>query len=110
MRGVVYYSWSRTSNAWFCCVWVYYLFTIIGTNLLLSSHPKRILIFNCTSGRSAVAFINTLLENIAAQLEKHGLTSILADHPGLFDAVIFCTNVTYADGHFKGGACLAMLR
>ncbi|KAF8323781.1 FolC bifunctional protein [Clavulina sp. PMI_390] len=66
------------------------------------SSPQRVLIFNCTSGRSGLTFINTLLENIAAQLEKHASTSLLADHPGFFDTVIFCTNVTYADGKFKG--------
>lgn len=68
-----------------------------------SSNVKRALIFNCTSGRSGMSFVTTLLENIAAQLEKHGYTSLVVGHPGFFDAAIFCTNVTYADGNFKGG-------
>lgn len=68
-----------------------------------SASPKRALIFNCTSGRSGLSFLSTLLESTSSQLEKYQQTPILHEHPGFFDLVIFCTNVTYADGHFKGG-------
>lgn len=42
-----------------------------------------------------------MLSRTAEQLKKFGHT----DEAGaLFDQVIFCANVTYADGGFKGGA------
>lgn len=41
-----------------------------------------------------------ILSKAASQLKLHGHEEV-AD--GLFDHVIFCTNVTYADGGFKGG-------
>ena len=69
----------------------------------LSKPPRRALIFNCTSGRSGLSFMTTLLKNMTTQLEKHNQEWIMKEHPGFFDVVIFCTNVTYADGHFKGG-------
>lgn len=40
---------------------------------------------------------------ISAQLKLHDSNENL---DGFFDHVIFCTNVTYADGHFKGGKCV----
>ena len=60
----------------------------------------RVIIFNCTKGRSGSTFLGSMLERAASQLKIH--------YPGettatLFDHAIFCTNVTYADGHFKGG-------
>ncbi|KAG6911229.1 hypothetical protein DXG01_003096 [Tephrocybe rancida] len=63
------------------------------------SKPVRVLIFNCTSGRSGASFLKTVHSGIAAQIESHK-TDDTADL--FFDHVIFCTNVTYADGHFKG--------
>ena len=45
-----------------------------------------------------------MLEITAKQLQLHGSEEALGTP---FDAAIFCTNITYADGHFKGGACLA---
>ncbi|TBU49597.1 FolC bifunctional protein [Dichomitus squalens] len=60
---------------------------------------SRVLIFNCTSGRSGKAFLGAMLARAAEQLQKHGLTEA-AD--ALFDQVVFCANVTYADGTFKG--------
>jgi hypothetical protein len=63
-------------------------------------NATRILIFNCTHGRSGHSFLETVLTRIGAQLRLHG--SGEASH-SFFDKVIFCTNVTYADGRFKGG-------
>ncbi|KAI0304213.1 Mur ligase [Russula brevipes] len=62
-------------------------------------NPTRILIFNCTRGRSGHSFLETALNKIAAQLQLHA--SGEAPHT-FFDKVVFCANVTYADGHFKG--------
>ncbi|KZW04125.1 FolC bifunctional protein [Exidia glandulosa HHB12029] len=59
----------------------------------------RVLIFNCTSGRSGKAFLSTMFKTVAAQLSSYPPQSAITD---LFDRVIFSTNVTYADGHFKG--------
>ena len=59
---------------------------------------RRILIFNCTSGRSAYALLGALLD---AGKKATGKSS--AALGSWFDRVIFCTNVTYVDGHFKGG-------
>jgi len=62
-------------------------------------NPTRILIFNCTHGRSGPLFLETILATIAAQLQLHGSGEI--SHT-FFKKVMFCTNITYADGHFKG--------
>jgi len=59
----------------------------------------RVLIFNCTNGRSAHALLGTAVAKIAAQLQLHGKAK---DANSFFDHVIFCTNVTYTDGGFKG--------
>jgi folylpolyglutamate synthase len=63
-----------------------------------SRRKRRVLIFNCTSGRSAYALLGALLD---AGKKATGKSS--ADVGSWFDRVIFCTNVTYVDGHFKGG-------
>ncbi len=56
---------------------------------------KRVLIFNCTSERSAPALLKALLTR-----GKEGSASELGE---TFDHVVFCANVTYIDGGFKGG-------
>ncbi|TFY83958.1 hypothetical protein EWM64_g60 [Hericium alpestre] len=61
---------------------------------------QRILIFNCTSGRNGSSFLGTVLSNAAAQLKLYGSDE---ERDSFFTHVIFCTNVTYADGGFKGG-------
>ncbi|KZV77182.1 FolC bifunctional protein [Peniophora sp. CONT] len=65
----------------------------------ISERPERVLIFNCTHGRSGQRFLGTMMAKAAEQLQLHGSQE---DAPKLFDHVIFCANVTYADGHFKG--------
>ncbi|KAI0774338.1 FolC bifunctional protein [Fomes fomentarius] len=59
----------------------------------------RVLIFNCTSGRSGNTFLGAMIAKANEQLRKHGPVENAAK---LFDQVIFCANVTYADGGFKG--------
>jgi len=74
---------------------------------LRSSHPgKRVLIFNCTSGRSGKSFLAKMLDVISIQLRSYGQTA----QAGFFDRVIFCTNVTYADGQFKGDLTTVAMR
>lgn len=67
----------------------------------------RVLIFNCTSGRSGHSFLATMHAKLIFQLKSYGKQE---DVDSFFDHVIFCTNVTYADGHFKGGMCFIQLR
>jgi len=64
-----------------------------------SKSLDRILIFNCTKGRSAATFLRVIADTIARQLEKHD--SEKRSKLPLFSRVIFCTNTTYADGGFK---------
>ncbi|KAF8205085.1 Mur ligase [Pholiota molesta] len=59
----------------------------------------RYLVFNCTSGRSGESFLRKVKDTIRHQLWVHNRD---AEDGPFFDRVIFCTNVTYADGHFKG--------
>ncbi|OSD04312.1 FolC bifunctional protein [Trametes coccinea BRFM310] len=60
---------------------------------------SRVLIFNCTSGRSGNSFLSAMLKSAAELLRTHGKDE---NASALFDQVIFCANVTYADGGFKG--------
>lgn len=62
----------------------------------------RVLVFNCTSGRSGPAFLGSVQSNISTQLKEYQQTK---GAESFFTHVIFCTNVTYADGNFKGGKC-----
>lgn len=64
-----------------------------------SSTTLRVLVFNCTSGRSGKAFLSTMFATTASQLAT---IPSQPDVSSVFDRVIFSTNVTYADGHFKG--------
>lgn len=61
------------------------------------------LIFNCTHGRSGKSLLGTVVDKIAAQLQVHGRND---DAGTFFDHVVFCSNVTYSDGGFKGGKYL----
>ncbi|KAJ9099920.1 hypothetical protein QFC21_003925 [Naganishia friedmannii] len=64
---------------------------------------KRVLIFNCTSGRSARGLLQALLNAARKGLQKQGRASDADDAVlQFFDKVVFCTNVTYTDGGFKG--------
>ena len=60
------------------------------------------LVFNCTSGRAGGDFLRAMLAKAAERLRASASASGL-DEKTLFDRVIFCANVTYADGGFKGG-------
>jgi folylpolyglutamate synthase len=48
--------------------------------------------------------LESMLEKATAQLKLHEVETGTNDTwLSLFDHVVFCTNVTYADGHFKAG-------
>lgn len=57
-------------------------------------HSLRVLILNCTSGRSEATFLATI---------KKSLTTGNLNDSAFFDHVIFSTNVTY-DGNSRSGA------
>ncbi|OAX44521.1 FolC bifunctional protein [Rhizopogon vinicolor AM-OR11-026] len=61
-------------------------------------YPIRVLIFNCTSGRSGDEFLKAILQKIEEQLTKYGSPEKKED---FFAKVIFCSNVTYTSGNFK---------
>ncbi|RSH89065.1 Folylpolyglutamate synthetase [Saitozyma podzolica] len=57
----------------------------------------NVLIFNCSGGRAAESLLGSLLDAGA------GASGVSKEQLGKnFDTVVFCTNVTYTDGHFKG--------
>lgn len=62
-----------------------------------------VLIFNCSGGRAAESLLGSLLE-AGAKVSGKTLQQ-LGDE---FEEVVFCTNVTYADGNFKGGTSCYM--
>lgn len=61
-------------------------------SIVEEKHPLRVLILNCTSDRSGPTFLAVIKESIIS----------LGGDSAFFDHVIFCTNVTYANGDFKG--------
>ena len=64
------------------------------------------LIFNISGGRNGYPFLDAVLKKMSENLTKYGSSE---KTEAFFDEVIFCTNVTYADGHFKGGKCRVLL-
>lgn len=66
-----------------------------------STGKPNVLIFNCSGGRAGETLLRAMLEAGAKQSRGS-----VVDLGMAFDSVVFCTNVTYADGHFKGGECL----
>ncbi|KAF9019256.1 FolC bifunctional protein [Hymenopellis radicata] len=94
-----YLDGAHTLESLDCCMqWHVSPDAGLSTALPRGSH-KRALVFNCTSGRSGPAFLSAVFNKIALQLKLHGSQETPETY---FDDVIFCTNVTYADGAFKG--------
>lgn len=65
-----------------------------------AERPRRVLIFNCTAGRTGASFLDAMLEGIESLLKTHGREG--ESKETFFDQVVFCTNVTYASGSYKG--------
>jgi folylpolyglutamate synthase len=63
-----------------------------------SEGKPDVLIFNCSGGRAAEMLLASLLDAGAETLGKS-----VEDLGAGFEEVVFCTNVTFADGNFKGG-------
>ncbi|KAL1944204.1 hypothetical protein VTO73DRAFT_3389 [Trametes versicolor] len=91
---------AHTLESLQCCMEWY-----VSPDAALRTSPQfenrsRVLIFNCTNGRSGNTFLGAMLKGAADQLKTHGAAD--TDTAALFDQVVFCANVTYADGGFKG--------
>ncbi|KIM68833.1 hypothetical protein SCLCIDRAFT_1209038 [Scleroderma citrinum Foug A] len=93
-----YLDGAHTTESLSCCM-QWFVQPGIGLPVATDNRPTRVLIFNCTSGRSGLAFLSTITEKTQELLLQHK-NDEKAEY--FFDQVIFCSNVTYADGHFKG--------
>ncbi|KDR83602.1 hypothetical protein GALMADRAFT_235873 [Galerina marginata CBS 339.88] len=95
-----YLDGAHTVESLQCCM-QWFVTPGLGISLdLENKDPSRFLIFNCTSGRSGETFLGTVKDTVLSQILLH--QRVVEDITMFFDHVIFCTNVTYADGHFKG--------
>ncbi|KAG1872738.1 Mur ligase [Suillus tomentosus] len=91
---------AHTQESLACCLeWFVSPAVGLPVSPVSDDHPPRVLIFNCTSGRSGDAFLTAILEKVEEQLAIHGS---LEKKEEFFAKVIFCSNVTYASGNFKG--------
>jgi len=68
-----------------------------------SEAQPDVLIFNCSGGRAGESLLGSLLEAGARSSGSSQETLGAA-----FDSVVFCTNVTYTSGGFKGGKCCVL--
>ncbi|KAF8640094.1 hypothetical protein AX17_001332 [Amanita inopinata Kibby_2008] len=98
-RTTWYLDGAHTRESLECCIqW----FVSPGVGMPVrqeKSESSRILIFNCTHGRSGPSLLAAMHESVSEQL---ALFNRCYDVGSLFNRVIFCTNVTFADGHSKG--------
>lgn len=62
---------------------------------------ERVLIFNCTSGRSGLSLLGALTSSLSPPNASKPTTTNNKQQP--FKHVIFCTNTTFASGSSKGG-------
>ncbi|KAG2042291.1 FolC bifunctional protein [Suillus americanus] len=91
---------AHTQESLACCL-EWFVSSAVGLPVspVSDGHPLRVLIFNCTSGRSGDDFLTAILQKIEERLAVHGS---LEKKEEFFAKVIFCSNVTYASGNFKG--------
>ncbi|KAI0320682.1 tetrahydrofolylpolyglutamate synthase [Amylostereum chailletii] len=90
---------AHTTESLDCCM-QWFVSPDVGLRVAEGSkRPTRVLVFNCTHGRSGTRFLASMLAKAATQIQLH---ESIEEADALFDRVVFCTNVTYADGHFKG--------
>lgn len=93
-----YLDGAHTVESLDCCM-QWFVSPGVGLSSEQTTRGIRILVFNCTSGRSGPSFLGSIHAKVSAQLRLHERPETLEL---FFNHVIFCTNVTYADGHFKG--------
>lgn len=63
---------------------------------VLPSKESRVLIFNCTNGRSGMTLLRTVLEELEKTMSKE-------EAKVFFAQIYFCTNNTFADGGSASG-------
>ncbi|KAH0839913.1 FolC bifunctional protein [Lanmaoa asiatica] len=93
-----YLDGAHTDESLKCCV-EWFADPSISEPTADARQPLRVLIFNCTNGRSGEVFLRTMFNEIKTQLSAF-MSSEEASR--FFDQIIFCSNVTYTDGHSKG--------
>ncbi|KAF7332025.1 Folylpolyglutamate synthase [Mycena kentingensis (nom. inval.)] len=93
-----YLDGAHTLESLECCI-QWFVSPGVGLRSEIGKSRRRVLIFNCTSGRSGASFLEAVQSQIAIQLQTFGSVESAAS---FFDHVVFCTNVTYMDGGFKG--------
>ncbi|KAK7470479.1 Folylpolyglutamate synthetase [Stygiomarasmius scandens] len=99
-RTTWYLDGAHTVESLDCCIdWFVSPGRGLSLDTMSTSRRPRVLIFNCTSGRSGPSFLGGINQKIISQLETYKSPENVAN---FFDEVIFCANVTYADGAFKG--------
>jgi len=92
-----YMDGAHTLESIACCV-QWFVTPGVGLGADASKKSNRVLIFNCTSGRSGSTFLQSIHSHITTRLILFNSDEAASS---FFDHVIFCTNVTYADGGFK---------
>ncbi|KAJ7180253.1 Mur ligase [Mycena crocata] len=93
-----YLDGAHTLESLECCM-QWFVSPGVGLSATNGKQGTRILIFNCTNGRSGATFLESMQTHTDARLKLFKSDETPAS---FFDHVIFCTNVTYADGGFKG--------
>lgn len=95
-----YLDGAHTLESLSCCAqWFFSAGVGLPEDPKSSKKGSRVLIFNCTNGRSGEVFLGVLLAEAGSRLRELGSPETVG---ALFDEVVFCANVTYADGAFKG--------
>ncbi|KIL00587.1 hypothetical protein PAXRUDRAFT_821486 [Paxillus rubicundulus Ve08.2h10] len=93
-----YLDGAHTTESLTCCV-EWFVSPGVGLPESQATRPLRVLVFNCTSGRSGEEFLGTIFNKTKTLLSVFSSPEAAST---FFDQVIFCSNVTYTDGHFKG--------
>ncbi|KAJ3842122.1 Mur ligase [Lentinula raphanica] len=98
-----YLDGAHTVESLKCCIqW----FSQPGVGLPSDSTPdqvQRVLIFNTGGGRAGPSFLESVYGELSTQLSTQSSPAQPGQSPAsFFSRVVFCTNVTYADGGFKG--------
>ncbi|THV08397.1 FolC bifunctional protein [Dendrothele bispora CBS 962.96] len=100
LRTTWFLDGAHTVESLDCCIdWFVSPGQALPMDTTSTSSKPRVLIFNCTSGRSGPSFLGGINQKIISQLEAYKSSE---DVTTFFDEVVFCANVTYADGAFKG--------
>ncbi|KAJ4478279.1 FolC bifunctional protein [Lentinula aciculospora] len=94
-----YLDGAHTIESLECCI-QWFSQPDVGLSSDSTLYPfQRLLIFNTGGGRAGPSFLEAIFKKLSAQLSQNQSGE---DIFSFFDQAIFCTNVTYAHGGFKG--------